>query len=496
VIDLLLIGTGGDGPDSVPILIESIDQAYDVFGGYCWDWVDLTSSSASAQLSHTPISDFSTFVEEDGELVDYPLYTLEASGDIITFEPTGEEVSVALRYLAAQEDTALYKGVAEAMTTVNRPVACFRLGTGSKATLGIQVGSSELLLRSYYNGVFYNTTLVRSATGEDGYQYLCIRPPASKGLERQYKITSGLLVSELADAIDLDWAKGYSPIRASYTNGADNVVVESTLSCYLTGGADGAAASGDYSDALSIMDLATTKVVTLVGKTFDDVAGVLTDSFFEDIGYPVMFVQGAYYDPETLASAYASGLVDNKTISNWMLSLVAGEGTYDYQPRGSYWGSLATSYAALFAASNTGTTRKSFSVSATRPGFSASLLDMLSSYGYIAPTASVSGGHVVYRGITSNANCSAIIPITYGLVVRGLQPVLEPCIGQAEVDKSLIETAVTELLSSISTISDYSFTVTYFPGKVLVEITIFIVGEVESITFSVGVVTSGISTVS
>lgn len=490
-IKLLLIGTAQDGPEASPILIDTIEQAYEVFGGWYSQYVTLTGSSTGFTSDYPPVSKIYTYVEEEGALIPYPLFNLSASGDSVTFDPTGEDVTLTIKYLKEKSATDLIHGFAEAVHAADVPVHLMRMPGGSGAKLDVPFGEATLNLYSHLAGARYNQARAFVATGAGDEPYLVPIPPAAKGWTRRYKL-SNYTIKTLAMEIELDWNKGYSPIRAGFT-GDESTPATEIASGYdelFTGGEDENPDAEAYIDLLSTIDLSGVKVVSILGKNYTELTDVFTGEFFSSLSYPTMFVQGVAPDSTLSPTAYAESVISGKLIDNWYISLIVGEGLYFHEPYGYCWSSLAPAYAALLAFTDTTTTRKSLGVQDIRPVFSECSITRLYDAGLVSATKSVSKSFVVASGVTSNPKAQVTSVIAYADTLLAIEPVLYSYIGTSAVDKEELTLKLHDALLEVRTVRDFSFTVDMTPGKIFVHIVLYVAGEVKSITFSVGVRTS------
>lgn len=504
---LLLIGTAHDGPDSVPILINSIEQAYAVFGGMRQEYITLASNATGVTLTYEPISEVTVRRAHGGELVPYQLYSLSCSGTQLTFEAPGENIVLVASYLSVSSSSDLCRGYAEALTAANVPTYLLRVGTGTLATCNVPVGNGATIdLSSIYKGTLYNTTKVNYYVSVGGAAYLVLRPPAGKGAcytdaysaggySRAYRLTDTTTVRDLAEAIELDWAKGYHQIRATYTGSADAIVsISQFYTDTFSGGNDEVPTAADYANILDLMDLSNVKVVSILGKSIGDLSTVLTEERLAEQQSPTLFVQEISYDDALTPTVCATALVTGKTTANWLVSLVAGEGRYDYSPVGPYWGSLAPAYAALVADTLATTSRKPIGVTSIRPVFSGGSIAALSLAGIVTATKSISNNYVVTEGVTSKPRVALTTIMAYAAVVKDLQAETEKYIGASNIDRKEIESIVHSTLDTIPSIRDFSFTVNLHPGQIVIDITLYVVGELKTINFSIGVKTNGLLT--
>lgn len=504
-IPILIVGTGFDGPVDTPTKVTSFEQAFSLFGGYAYERFTLSPQTTGCALSMSPEGGVSVYTEDGVDLETYDLFNLEIGEDgAITFDAPGSQVDVIFRYIRPIADypTALYKAFAEVNSTQGIEVYMMRSG-GSTSTLSVTATGGSLTLESTYCGSRYNDAVVKvcsvssPSTPNENVLALQLIPPAGRGTTRTYYLESApgvpKLAHDVAAAINLDNAKGYVLYTAEGT-GSSLARASGTTIVSNGDGTDGTMTSADIANILDTSDITGVKVVHFAGTYFEDIQAILTEDFFDNLVYPTAIVQAMKPSSVSMTnSAYADSLVALTQLNNWItdvsLSLVVGDGYYNYGSISPYYDSLAPVYAAILSSSTSGTTLKAAGVERCSPCFDEESITALAEAGFVTFTRCISKGIAVYRGVTSVPQWGATTFLAYSAVATKLADLVEPLVGYTEVDETEFEASIEEALSEIELIRLYDFDVEYNTSEINVLINMVVVGEVQKIQFGIGVST-------
>jgi hypothetical protein len=477
-IPLLLIGTAFDGPDNEFYRFQNREKLLNTFGSYAWESYTVVASTTSIILSSAPWNGTVDVYEYiTSEYKPYYLYNSSVSGNVLSFGRPGETKTIYIKYLRPHGISNLVKGCLEALTSSPPAVYLLRLG-GTKATTQIGSGDSIVTVSAKYSGSLYNnmTFTIDGTT-------LTITPPP--GLYKTCTYTIGL-PEDLDYEINLDAAKGYIPVTSTYYGTSTLAPVVSSL----TVGTTGDMSVSGVIDLLDTIDLYGVDVVSVLGTYYEDIKNDISRTFFDNIGYPVSFVQNATPKLSSVSNAdyinsASSGIIDMKEVS-----VVASECYYEVFPGVSYWGPASTAYAGLFATDAFSTTHLPFNIVDFTPRFSTSNLSSLSNNGLVVINNTISVGPAVHYGISTDTTWNATCVKVYQNIVRELYDALEPLIGNNNYTFNQIDDLVDNTLSNIPTLFNYNYQIELTTYAINIDIVATVVGEVRAISFQVGVSTN------
>lgn len=493
---LLLVGTAFDGPADVPVLPGSIEGAFEQFGASCYERFILDDGDKAVTLSSAPASTIDFYWWVDRLFTEFTQISgVSISGSVVSFEGLGydlfqdagsETIELTLRYLRAMgdNDPSVYKAYAEAVSVGGGDVYVMRVG-GTEASAIIGTGSNQVILTSPYRGSLYNSTLL-SCDGDT----LSVTPPPGKGETLYYSLT-GLTALDLANAINLDFAKGYGYVKAAATGSGLVSVTPGYIT--LSGGTDGDLTDEVIEASLDRIDTDGIKVIHICGRRFpsnsgapNPLAGILSSDYLADQRYPTMFVQGVDYDSSVLPATYAAAVASSGTIIDTSVTKVVGECYYNYAPAAPYYSSLAPGYAAVLAKSSAGCIYEPVNTREIRPYLDESTSKSLASAGYVTFAQSVSKGIVVYSDVTSDPRWDATCHLTYTAIADAVYTVVDPLLGTTNVKADSLESSITSALDAIATLATKSVSVTIAAdNSINIDIAARPYGRVNTIKFGV-----------
>ena len=484
-IPLLVIGTGYDGPSDTIYLPTSIEDAVRVFGAYRYEWLDLLATDEGFTLSTEPDSALKFETWRDWKLSEYEeIKVEEVSGTAVTTERIGKDIELVCSYRRERVDSDVYYAVAESINVTGVTPYVIRVA-GTPAT-GYIGGANKVLLESQYDGSLYNDTQLSVHN-----DVLTIKQPANKGMELNYNLRVGgsLKTTEtLADEINLDYAKGYSCIKAE-VSGSGQLDPTYPISAQLSGGTNGEITINKVQALLNGLDLFGVKVVCLPGLKVDVSLPytVIREEFLEDLYYPTIFVH-----PVDLATAPVSGTIDvstvcgSKVIIDQSVYLSIGEGRFSDTHLGSYWGNMATVTGALISSFSGEHTP--INLTEYWPQFTEAELEDLAYAGLVAYTGSLLHGLVPYYIPSTNPEWDVTILAAYRAAVYIVYPILNAYIGKSVSSAQMIEDDINEALSRVPLFSDYSCYISKQGRQTLIaEILVRPFGKVRSIKFGISV---------
>lgn len=483
-IPLLLIGTAYDGPRDQIVQPTSIEEAFNLFGGYAYESVDIDATSTSFSLGGSDVTGLEMLYWRDGDLNTFEEITgVVVNGTSVSHERVGRSVNLIAKYVRPfdSEASLVYKGFAEAFSTAGGDIYVMRVG-GTHATCSL---GPVLTFDSEFSGALYNTGTITS----DGSK-LTITLPAGKGDARIYDLTDKTY-EQLAYDINLDFQKGYSCYKVTQCGtGAVSIAAGSWT---FSGGTDGELTDELINQTLQSIDLRGVKTVCILGKLHrchvtdaDTLSSIYTPDNIENLPYPTMFVSGVAYDDSLTDVAYANSVIASKTIAATNVTLACGQCRYSYAPVPTYWASIAPIYAAVMARENSGCTYQVTGAPALRPLFTEDTLDALLDTGFANFTVSASKGSVVYSDRSSNTEWDSTYQQCYLSVVEAVYPIVDSIPGRAPSDTVTLQNELESVLSSIPGLKDYDVNLTRPAAwSISIQITLFPYGKTRSIQFGV-----------
>jgi len=474
-VPLMIIGTAFDGPSLEPYRYSSAGDLGLKFGSIGWECHTLAASTSSITLSSTPWNNMVDITEYSaGDYNKYYLHGLVLSGNSMTFWKPGESKTIYVSYLREHPSGSVVKAAFEALAGMPDELYVMRL-PGTKSVTRIGSGDSYITISSRYDGTLYNSmTITAGSTG------ITIVPPPGMGYTRSYSLNTP---KELAKSINYDGAKNWIPVEVDWIGSSTVAPVMSSMST----GSDGTITTSGLSTVLQYADLYGVDVAHIAGMTYEDAKGLFNSAFFDELGYPTVVVQNLSMPASTVeVSAFVSTAC---TIDTRELHATAQELYYEVFPGVSYWGTMAPAYAAALSKDGISSTRSPINIREFSPRYSAESLSGLASKGIVSMVNTISVGPAVYKGVTTHSTWTIADLKAYQSIYRDLYDALEPIIGSINYSYSQVNTIVGEAMANAPYIKSYSYGINILSDYIVIDIDATVIGEVNSISFQVGVKT-------
>lgn len=421
-VNCLFVGDATDGPVEELIPITSLDSAWRLFGGYKYEYTNITSGQSSYTLSAIPWAGEVTplQIDSDGSLIPQRLFEFSVSGQVLTWTPIGTASQVVFRYPSVPGSTSVLKGILAA-SKVPVDVWVVRLG-GTPATA--QAGNFTFYSR--YAGTRYNGITISITSGG----LVSVTPSGGVGRNKNYRVgTDRGLQILLKD----ETQKGYQGfyVRGAFSNSSLTIP---TGTYVLSGGTDGSLTSSQVNDFLTNWDFAGIDVVCPVGLITTDLSGAGVIDTISQNDYPTLLVAQA--PPLGIA---LSGVI----IASRNLASVAFQINYDFGlPKGRL-DDGAPLVAAIIGNNIFGITLAQLPESPAVPKYDQVGLHVLAGSGHITAFRSISKDWALWYAVTGDPEWPVSQFRALQEIARIAFEALEPTIGN-----TLVSTAdLNDLLS-------------------------------------------------
>jgi hypothetical protein len=281
-IDLLLVGDATDGPVEEIIPIDSLDEAWRLFGGYQYEYTSIASGSTGYTLSTTPWANEVTPLKEDsdGFLIPQRLFEFTVDGASLSWTSPGASSNVIFRISQEPGATSLLKGVLAARKTGLR-VHVVRLG----GTVAASAPSGGFTFYARHAGSRYNGTQIVVTSGGA----VTVVPSGGIGRNRTYTLAND---RELYDTLRTEVQKGFQGtlIKGSFSESSFTVPAGTYT---LTDGTDGSLSAEAFNNYLRDEDLSGVDVVCPVGLLTTALSGAGVFDTITQNDYPTLIVAQA-----------------------------------------------------------------------------------------------------------------------------------------------------------------------------------------------------------
>lgn len=278
-IDVLFVGDATDGPVEEFIPVDSLDQAFRLYGGYVYEQTTIASGSTGYNVSVAPWANQVLPMEPgplDGALIPLRLFEFAVSGSVLSWTAPGEAEAVTFRITPVPGPTSLLKGILAAQRTGQRVFATRLGGTNATATSG------GFIFTARYPGSRYNgTTILVTPTT------VTVTPAVGTGRLTVYSPTSDRdLVSQMRDDVARGWVG--CGLSGPYS---DTQLTVPTGTYVLTGGTNGAMSASGLAEFLQEHDLAGVDVLCPIGISAPACATAGVSAWLENEEiYPTLLV--------------------------------------------------------------------------------------------------------------------------------------------------------------------------------------------------------------
>jgi hypothetical protein len=430
-IDVLYVGDATDGPVEEFIPVDSLDQAFRLYGGYIYEQTTISSGSTGYHVSVAPWANQVLPMQAgplDGSLIPLRLFEFAASGTALSWNAPGQSQRVAFRITAEPGSTSLLKGILAAKRTGQRVFAT-RLG-GTSATAG---PSGAFTFTARYAGNRYNgTTIVVSGS------VVTVTPAVGTGRATVYRPTSD---RDLVDQMRDDVARGWIGCGLSGPF-SDTQLTVPTGTYTLAGGADGKMSANGLYQFLQEHDLAGVDVLCPVGIDTVACSGAGVSSWLEneDI-YPTLLV----------AQAPPSGVALSGIVNTFRhVCSVGFQTTYDQGLITERIDDAAPLVAALISGKRFGITLTALPEAPPTPRYDQAALHALAAAGHTAAYRSISKDWALWHAETGNADWHVSTFRALQEIARPIFTVLDSVIGSHITNTDELDRRLAEAFQGVS----------------------------------------------
>jgi hypothetical protein len=487
----LFIGAAYDGPVAAPVAPTSIEEAFEIFGGYTYENQIVSATATGFTTTYDVYGPISFLQWDEADLVDFTdISGVAVSGNSVTFERIGTDQTFVIKYARGitTGSALVFKAFAETVTTTNTLPYLYRVG-GTPASGQITSGGVGLQFTTIGAGALYNNASISiSTTG------LTLTQPAGKGPTYTFS-TTGKTVEDLTDDINLYYMKGYGCVYCESVGSGSFTVTSGTYA--LTGGTDGSYTDQELITLFESLDLSGICAVSVLGRSFPisgdtGVLGdILTTEFLDDLPNPLMFVQNIAYVSGMTETDYVATITANKPLTHKNLMLAVGNGVYSNYIHAPYQDGISTSLAALIPYADNSLLWTTVGLSYITPLFSSAAITNLKTAGFATlGTHYTRSFPVVLSDVASDPDWNSRKYLAVMDTVATIRPYLETLVGLKQIEAELVKQNVLALLSVLPNLQEFDVAVTlYRSGLLSTQIVIRPYATIEAITFGISIKT-------
>lgn len=468
---LVLVGLACDGPSGAPIRARDEQQLMQLFGGLHTERHALSATATGVTLVHQPL----TLPTSACSGVRNYLYSPAASGQSFTFGSVGASGAVVdVTYVPYLGKSDLLWATRKFLSSTGTMPYVLRM-PGEYATLNVEHAGVTWSFISRYHGERYNDLLLTSPDGAS----LTVR-----GLEPNFPVLQyDGTPTEIVALMERDYDLGLLPLRLETWDPS----TLPTFAANLSGGLNGSFSDANMQSLFRDVELpADVSHIVMLAPVTSSMLSSATDAWTNEGRQPrAVFVQARDYVAPTYNWLYAS----QQAIPFAHPMFTAFVGTTQMQLDGLQLERYAVEAVAI-AWHNTqafNLTNMSLPVVDFEPVLSETDLDLCKSAGYCTLMRYIGHGISVYQGTNMatspsflySSKLAEVYAVAYKYCVQFYGAPLKDGV-QSRMEKNLMD-----LLQVIKWITVEDVSVTFVGDTLYVEITVFLPGEILTISFNV-----------
>jgi len=470
-INFIIIGTADDGPDGMPFLPDSIDEAENIFGWYQREYQTLLASQTSTSTTY-PVwgGQVDNYRKIGSKLYIDALYQLSVDtlGTTISFGQPGVSGTYLFKYVRVPEEDNIVFAMKVAMQQNSDIPYLYRI-PGEKSSVVI----GDLLLQSEFSGEKYNNISV-IVTG--GYLTIHYILDFSTSTSVSYSISDPINI--LLDNINSDHFSNKHPLLASCPMTSPSIV----NGVYTTsGGSNGQLTENTVIDAISSLDLDTTAIILLAGSPSSGVVSSAL-SYIEDqqeFSGSSCLIASAPYEFKEASSNTLEVFLNNLPFSSNRLFYVPGWGTSSSNPVNPTFIPLSHVFAGLWSAYTSSPTNKPGTLDSITPLWSTEQLHSLGEK-FCVFNKFIISNLAPWRSSPTNGENPLINKVKTD-IARRITDSLEFMIGEPSLSPKTVYDITSQALQGMDNIKELSFTCEVDMHYVIINIYVVVYGETQYI---------------
>lgn len=426
-ISVLLIGDAKDGPVEEEIRIDSLDQAFRLFGGYHYETVTVASGSTGYTLSVTPWANEVLPLREDadGFLVPERLFEFSVSGSVLRWTKPGEQKTITFRVTLEPGPTSLLKGIL-ATHRADARIHAVRLG-GTHA----EASSGNFTFIARHAGSRYNGATVFVTGG-----LVTVTPKPGTGRTLTYKVAND---AQLALLLKNETARGYQSLLL-FGPLSDSALTIPHGTYTLSGGTDGSLTPQTLRDWVDVADLDGVEVICPIGLTTQQLEATDVLDLLSQNLYPTLCVAQAPPSGTAL-----SGVAN---LSRHLVS-VGFQTTYDTGLPKERVDDAAPLVAAIIGDNVHGITAAALPEAPVTTRYDRLLLHTLAASGHTVAYRAIGKDWSLWHAVTGDRKWPVSQFRAYQEIVRAIYEVLLPALGETRVDTDDLQEMLAAALSVV-----------------------------------------------
>ncbi len=470
----IILGSADEGPDSTPMLLNSIIEIENTFGWWQKEYQNVFSETASAVTTY-PVwgGQIEAYKKVGANLYPDVLYQLspQDSGTYLTFGNPGVSGFFLFKYLKSP-DMGNLVWASKIVTQQGAAIPWVYKIPGNKAN--IQIG--DLLLQAEYSGTKHNDIRI-VVTANDLTIYYTVDYSATGSVSYSKNQPGVSLVS----GINSDNYFGRHPLMG-FCNALNPGIPSGTY--YTSGGTNGILNASTVVDALSTLDLDTTGVILLAGNpstgTILAALGYLAN-FGQNIGPVCLIASTSSETYDTTAEDYYNYL---KALPFKLskLYLVPGWGTSYLSEVNPTWVPLSHVFTGTMSANISAPTNKKSTVDNIKPIWNADQLHSLGN-NYCVFNKYIINSFSPWRSCPTNGENPLVNKIRIDIAER-LVDTLEYLIGEPEVSVTTVYDLTAKALEGLPNVRKLDYTCEVGPYYIKINIQALAFGELQYININ------------